>query len=250
MHPTESEHEAVHEAESQATEETSPEATEEQPSPSWWQRLTSRLHHEEEAPPPEESQEAQAEASQRTLTDAELQRLIQSEADKREAARNKAARDAERKRLRDEDPWALAEMERAEEEKQAQDGRVNEVMQGIAQVHDSVTLVPMLEILEPAEKERLLQIPGAGIGVDGRKLLTVETLKSLEKHWRAEGAKEAEMKLRRNPTFRKQVMSELHGDYSSPEPLPSGSATRTNGRGSQAVNDMLRQQIGLPTSRE
>lgn len=249
MHPTESDQEAVHEAESQVAEESSPEATEEQPSPSWWQRMTSRLHHEEEAPSSEEPQAA-AEPDRRTLTDTELQRLIQSEADRREAARNKSARDAERKRLRDEDPWALAEMERQEEHQAVQETQVNEVMQGIAQIHDSVTLVPMLEILEPAEKERLLQLPGAGLGVDGRKLLTVETLKSLEKHWRAEGAKEAEAKLRRSPTFRKQVMSELNGGFSSPEPLPSGSATRNNGRSSQEVNDMLRQQIGMQASRE
>jgi hypothetical protein len=250
MHPTESEPE-VHEAESQAAAEPSPEATDEQPSPSWWQRIANRFTQgEEDAPSPEEAPAEQAEPDRRTLTDTELQRLIQSEADKREAARNKAARDAERKRLRDEDPWALAEIERQEEQKASQDAQVNEVMQGIARIHDSVTLIPMLEILEPAEKERLLQLPGAGEGVDGRRLLTVETLKALEKHWKAQGEREAEAKLRRNPTFRKQVMSELNGGFSSPEPLPSGSATRNHGRSSAEINDMFRQQVNLPTSRE
>lgn len=249
MHPTESASEEIHEPESQAPDEASPEATDEQTSPSWWQRLTSRSRREESAPPPEESEQA-TESARRTLTDTELQRLVQSEADKREAARNKSARDAERKRLRDEDPWALAEQMRQEEQTSEQQAQLDQAIDNIARFHDSLTLEPLMSTLEPEEQERLMKLPGAGLGADGRKLLTTEAIKSLEKHWKAEGAREAEAKLRRDPVFRKRVMSELNGGFSSPEPLPSGSATRNNGRSSQDVNDMLRQRIGLQTSRE
>ena len=249
MHPTESAPQDVHEPEPQAATEDSPEATEEEASsPSWWQRAMSKLlPREETEPSPEDAQPESAESSQRTLTDVELQRLIQSEVDKREAQRNKAARDAERKRLRDEDPWMFAEQERQQEQAQAQDNQLTELLQGIAGVHDQVTLIPMLNALEPTERDRLLQLPGAGHGADGRKLLTEETLKALEKHWRAQGARDAEAKLRRNPSFRKSVFAENHDQDSEPELLPSGSPRGNGRRSSDDVNNMLRTQLGLPT---
>jgi len=249
MHPTEQAPEDIREPDSQAPDEASPEETEDAASPSWWQRLTSRVFtREEPEPSTEEPETAPAPETQaRMLTDADIQRLVQSEADRREALKNKTARDAERKRLRDEDPWQLAELERQEEQAQTQNAQLDELFQGIGRAHDEVTLVPLMQALEPAEYERLMQLPGAGVGGDGRKLLTAEALKSLEKRWRAEGAKEAEAKLRKNPTFRKQVMSEFNGGTSSPELLPSGSVSRNNGRSSEQINDMLRQQVNLPT---
>jgi len=245
MQPTESQD--VHEPEAQAPTDASPEATDnsDKPSPSWWQRLTSKLSPHEEPEPSSEEPQPVAEPEQRTLTDAEVQRLVQSEVDRREAARNKAARDAERKRLRDEDPWAFAEQERQQEQAQTQDNQLTELLQSIGRVHDEVTLVPLMNALEPAERERLMKLPGAGLGADGRKLLTEETLKALEKHWRAQGAKDAEAKLRRNPAFRKQVFAENHEDAIEPELLPSGSTG--NGRRSHDINAMLRSQVGLPT---
>src|SRR5215470_1138065 len=107
MHPTEKP-EDIHEPGAQAPDEASPEATEEEASPSWWGRMTDRLFRREEQTPPPEEPQSEAESGRRMVDDSELQRLVQSEADRREAARNKEARDAERKRLRDEDPWALA----------------------------------------------------------------------------------------------------------------------------------------------
>lgn len=254
MQPTEQPAD-VHEPEPQASEETSPEETEGEASPSWWTRLTSRVFSREESEPsPEESNQAPAQPEQRTLTQADIDRLIQSEADRREAMRNKAARDAERKRLRQEDPWAYAEQEAAEEEAQVQaqqqDAQLNDLFQAIGKEHDKYTLDPLMQAVhtqDPKEYERLMQLPGAGFGTEGRKLLTSEALKSLEKRWKAEGEKEAEAKLRTNQAFRKQVFSEFSGGFSSPELLPSGTAKRPNGRGTQVVNDMLRQQVNLPT---
>src|SRR6476661_11115398 len=87
-------------------------------SPSWWQRLLGRR----EEPTESEAQEAEepADSERRVLSEEEFQRLVQSEADKRIAAQNKAARDAaraeERRRLRDEDPWQFAENERQAEQ--------------------------------------------------------------------------------------------------------------------------------------
>lgn len=255
MQPSESPAQDVHEPEPEEEPQSSPEAPDEEPSPSWWQRLTSRLRREEEPAEPEEPEPPAEGSQQRTLTQEDINRLVQSEADKREAARNRAARDAERRRLRDEDPWAYVEQEKNEEQAQIaaqqSDAQLTDLLQGIGHAHDEVTLKPLMDTLgslDPAEHQRLLQMPGAGVGGDGRKLLTTEALKSLEKRWKAEGEKEAEAKLRRNQAFRKQVFSEFSGGMSSPELLPSGSTARNGGRSSQEVNAMLRQQVNLPTS--
>ena len=228
--------------------ETSPEQTDEHPSPSWWSTLTSRLgghRRAEEAPEAEESTASSKPAS-RTYSDDEIGRLVQSETDRREALRNKQARDAERRRLRDEDPWQYAEQDRQTEHAQTQETQIAELFQSIGQIHDSVTLVPLMEMLEPAEREKVLALPGAGTGTDGRKLLTVEALKTLEKRWKAEGAREAEARLRRNSTFRKQLMSEF-GAASEPEVVPPSGAI-SNGAGASEINAWMRRQVGIHNS--
>jgi len=229
--------------ESQAEPEASP-ATEEQASPSWWQRVKDKIPslgtREESEPSTEES----AADGQRTLTDEEVQRLVQAETDRREAARNKAFRDEERKRLRDEDPWEYAEQERAAEAAAQQETQLNDLLQGFAQAHDKVTLIPLLDTLPEPERNRVLALPGAGQGAEGRELITREAMKSLEKHWRDQGAKDAEQKLRRNPSFRKQVLAEMNGGISEPDILPPLGHTPV-GWSTDEVNDMLRQQVGL-----
>lgn len=228
--------------------ETSPEQTDEQPSPSWWNSLTSRLgghRREEEAPSAEESA-AEKRPTPRTYTDDEIGHLVQSEADRREAARNKQARDAERRRLRDEDPWQYAEQDRQAENAQLQETQLSDLFQSIGQIHDSVTLVPLMEALDPQERQKVLALPGAGTGTEGRKLLTVEALKTLEKRWKAEGAREAEARLRRNTTFRKQLMSEF-GPAGEPEVVPSSGAI-SNGVGASEINNWMRRQVGIHNS--
>jgi hypothetical protein len=212
--------------------------------PSWWQRLLGRRGREEDQAEEEKPPEPAA-SKTRTLTEEEFQRAIQAETDRREAKRQREADIAARRKLRDEDPWAYAEQERQAEQKTETDGQLNSVFQGIGQAHDAVTLDPLMQRLPAEEQQRILGLENAGVGLDGRKLITEQALASLEKHWKAEGAKEAEQKLRRNTAFRKQVFAELRGTAPEPEVLPSGAA-REPERG-DAVNDMLRQQLGLPT---
>lgn len=217
-------------------------------SPSWWQRLLGRREEPTESAP-QESEET-AEPEQRVLSEEEFQRLVQSEADKRVAAQNKAARDAaraeERRRLRDEDPWQYAENERQAEQAQQQDQQLGQVFQDIGSQFDAVTLQPIYDALPPAEQRRIMEIEGAGVGMDGRKLVTTEALKALEKHWRAEGEKAAEQKLRKNPAFRKQVLSEARVSGAEPDLLPAGVGESEH---SDEINNMFRRQVGLPTSR-
>jgi hypothetical protein len=107
--------------------------------------------------------------------------------------------------------------------------------------HDRVTVDPIFFALPKAEQERILKLEGAGKGLDGRKLVVSESLKALEKHWKAEGAKDAETRLRRNPAFRKQVLSELRGQTPEPEMLPSGSASEAD----KTVSSLLREYYRL-----
>jgi hypothetical protein len=226
--------------------ETASEVQAEQPSgsPSWWRRLIGGRRGgdeelEEEAP----AKPKEPEPSKLVLTQEELDRRIQAETDRREAKRQREQQLAERKRLRDEDPWKYAEEERKAEQAAVSDQSMMQLFASIGVEHDKVTIDPVFQKLPEADRERILKMEGAGHGLEGRALLVNETLKALEKHWRTQGEKDAEQKLRRNPAFRKQVLAESRGQYTEPELLPSGPAG--NGRSSDDINDMLRRQIGI-----
>jgi hypothetical protein len=218
-----------------------PEAERVSAPPKWWQRLMGRR----EEPEPEAAEpEPSAETQKLVLNEQELERRIQAETDRREAKRLRDAKAAERRKLRDEDPWKYAEEERKAEEVAASDAGIMQLFANVGVEHDKVTIDPIFVKLPESERERILKLEGAGRGLEGRKLIVDETLKALEKHWKAEGARDAEARLRRNSAFRKQVLAEIRGDVPEPELLPSGPPS--NGRtSSQEVNDMLRRQIGL-----
>lgn len=198
-----------------------------------------RLFHRSEDPEPQEQQEPAETSSAITLTQEELDRRVQAETDRREHQRQQRA-DAERKRkLRDEDPWAYAEEERNAERTAMTDAQVTGMFTQIGAQHDRITIDPLVEHLPEAERRRILALEGAGAGLDGRKLIVDESLKSLEKHWRTEGEKEAEEKLRKNPAFRKQVLNEFRRGMSEPEFIGTGAPSAAD----KNVSDMLRAQI-------
>ena len=170
------------------------------------------------------------------LTPEELDRKIQAETDRREARR--AAREAaeQRKRLRDEDPWAYAEQERLAEQHQAADANVTSLFTNIGSEHDKVAIDPLVHALPEKERSRILGMDKAGVGLEGRKLIVTEALKTLEGHWKAEGARDAEKKLRANPAFRKQVLAEARGQAVEPDLLPAVSASESD----RTVSALLR----------
>ena len=183
--------------------------------------------------------EAAETSSAITLTQEELDRKVQAETDRREAKRIEAARAAERRRLRDEDPWAYAEQDRQAEQAQTLDVGTTAMLGNVGATHDRYTLDPLVAQLPEAEQRRILSMEGAGVGLDGRKLIVTEGLKALEKHWKTEGEKEAERKLRRNPAFRKQVLGEFRRGYVEPENIGSGQPSAAD----KTVSDILRNQI-------
>lgn len=192
-----------------------------------------------EEPEPQEQPEPAKTSDAVTLTQEELDRRVQAETDRREHRRQQQA-DAERKRkLRDEDPWAYAEEERNAERLAMGDAQVNTMFSQIGAQHDRYAIDPLVESLPEAERNRILGIQGMGMGLEGRKALVTESLKSLEKHWRSEGEKDAEEKLRRNPAFRKQVLTEFRRGMSEPEFIGSGAPSAAD----KSVSDILRGQI-------
>lgn len=215
-------------------------------SPGWWSRLFNRRPAEEAATEDGESTAARSASQGLTLTQEELDRKVQAETDRREAARAQRQRVEERKKLRDTDPWAFAEQDRQVETAQEQDHSVATFFHSVGSQHDRVAIDPLMESLPATERQRIMNIDGAGIGLDGRKLVVSEALKSLEKHWKAEGEKEAEGRLRRNQAFRKQVLSEARGGQVEPEILPAYSSSGID----QKVSDILRGFYGVARHNE
>jgi ribosomal protein L12E/L44/L45/RPP1/RPP2 len=213
--------------------------------PSWWQRLLGRQVQEESPPEPEQPAGAPPPGTV-ALTQEELDRRVQAETDRREAKRKAEAEREARRKLRDEDPWAYANEDRKAEEVQTAEQNMQTVFGAIGVEHDRVSIDPLVQALPEAERSRILALEGAGRGLDGRKLIVTEAMKALENHWKAEGAKDAEAKLRRNQAFRKQILAEIRGQSLEPELLPSGAASESR-RSSDEINNMLRQQVGLAT---
>ena len=231
----------------QALDVGSPEPTSDEPkegsSQGWWQKLFNRRPAEETPPDDGGEKSPPSDASkQLTLSEEELKRRVQAEADRRDYARQQQAKAEARKKLRDEDPWAFAQQEREAEQTAQQNEGVQTFFRDVGTQHDRVAIDPLMEALPRTERERIMNIDGAGRGLEGRKVVVDEALKSLAKHWKAEGEKEAEAKLRRNPAFRKQVLAEHRGSFQEPELLPAFSGSSTD----RKVSEILRGYYGLP----
>jgi hypothetical protein len=212
-------------------------------SPSWWQRIFRRPGDDQEARA-EDADKAESEPTSKTLalSQEELDRRVQAETDRREAKRAQEARARAKRELRDKDPWAYAEQERKDEELSQSSGNMQAFLAGVGTEHDRVSIDPLFLALPKAEQERIQQLDGAGVGLTGRKLVVTESLKALEKHWKAEGAKEAETKLRRNPAFRKQLLTEARGRAEDPDLLPAlGGPSEAD----KTVSGILRQHYRL-----
>lgn len=214
-------------------------------SPGWWQRMFNRRPAQETTTDDAESGQGDSASERLVLSREELDRRVQAETDRREAKRAADFRAAEKRRLRDEDPWAYAEQDRQAEQGQEQTQGIQQFFATVGTQHDRIAIDPLMEALPVAERERIMKIEGAGRGLDGRKLVVGEALKSLEKHWKAEGEQQAEVKLRRNPAFRKQLLAEGRGLAPEPELLPAYSSSAAD----RKVADLLRDFYGAGGAR-
>ena len=211
-------------------------------SPSWWDRIMRRPGKDPEADS-ESGDGSTADAASKPLsvTQEELDKRVQAEADRREYKRQLDARAAAKKALRDKDPFAYADLERQEEQASTANGQLGNLVTGIGQHYDRASIDPVVMSLPEEERQRILNMEGVGAGLDGRKKLVTESLKALEKHWKAEGAKDAETKLRRNSAFRKQIFSEFRGGIVEPELLPGSASSAAD----ETVSALLRSRYGI-----
>lgn len=173
-----------------------------------------------------------------TLTEQELDRRVQAETDRREAKRQRDRAEQERKdreaqierkldpRSPDFDPYGGAEERDKLKQQERADQSFSGFLQSVSKEHDSATLDPVMAALPEPERNRILQLEGAGVGLEGRKLIMAEGLKALEKHWKAVGRREAEESLDQNPSLRKRLFHEFRGEVEEPELVPgNGAAT-------------------------
>lgn len=210
--------------------------------PSWWQRMFHRHGDVEENEPAAAESANPDEASQKlVLTETELDRRIQAETDRREAKRFADARAQKKRELRETDPWAYAEEDRKDEQAAQGTFQLEQFVSNVGTEHDRVAIDPLFTALPKVEQERIQKLEGAGQGLAGRKLIVTESLKALEKHWKAEGAKDAESRLRKSQAFRKQVLAEMRGQTVEPEVLPAGSASEAD----RTISGLLRDYYKL-----
>lgn len=176
-----------------------------------------------------------------TLTEEELSRRIQAETDRREAKRQRdTSAQAEQNRRAaierkldpnspDYDPYAGSEERAVLQAAERSNEQFVGFIHNVQQQHDAATLDVVMGALPKPEQDRILKIEGAGVGIEGRKLIISEALRALEKRWRAEGRQAAESGLREDPIFRKRVFTEHRGDADEPELLPANGGVNHSG---------------------
>ena len=182
-----------------------------------------------------------------TLSEEELNQRIEREAqsrhDREMHRRSVAAAEAERKRLREEDPWQYAQTEKEREDLERQRQEQTVQMMGllghVGKQHDAVSIDPIINALPEKERQRILELPNAGQGLPGRKLIVEEAMKSYGRQEYERGVRETQAKLRKDPTFRKSVLADLRGSYEEPELYP-GNGSPTEGLGDDNVSTRLR----------
>ena len=185
-----------------------------------------------------------------TLTEEELKARVTAEAqslhDREIARRNRENAQAERKRLRDDNPEAYVELEKQEEQlvqtRQVQAGQLMQLLGHVGRQHDAVSIDPIVNALPQKERERILAMPEAGQGLPGRKLIVDEALKTYGRQEFERGYREAQAKLKKDPVFRKSVLAEQRGQYEEPELYPGDGGQTNGGLDDSNVSNILRRQ--------
>jgi len=177
------------------------------------------------------------------VTRTQLEREIQSRADKliakqmREAkARDdarareeaKAREEAELDRRLEEDPYGVAEDIRTQREQakslQSQLEPIHTAIRDTAGSYDKLVVDRVVTALPPDVQQRLYQ-EIQPVGIEGRSKMVAAALDEIRRAAIAEGhamgEKIAEQKLRRNSAFRKELLAELRGSEDEPELMPS-----------------------------
>lgn len=191
-------------------------------------------------PEPQKYTLSQAELDR--FVEQQLERRVQSETDRREAKR-RAEEQANQKRqelkaLRDKDPFGYAErMEQLEAEEQQIAQQTNTqvaVIQGLTQQFDNEVMGRVVGALPEDVRKKLLKEPVHGI--TGRASLVDMAIKAIKQ----QAIESAKADLRKNSAFRKEILAELRDDYDEPELAPAAAASS----GGFDMNRMIRRAAG------
>jgi hypothetical protein len=165
-----------------------------------------------------------------TVTQEELERKVQSEADRRldkfqrEQARLRKAE--EERRLRDNDPYGYAQMMREREaEQQANREKMQEVIQftsGQIRAYDREVLDPIFLKLPKDTQKAILENIEEGIPARGKAAKAA--LDALEKHWKGEALATARRKLLEDQAFVKEILARYAGNRQEPDSVPAVTA--------------------------
>lgn len=191
----------------------------------------------------------QADAETVTISKAELQRRIDQSARDRLAAMQRAnetrAQRAERLRLAREEPYKLADQVEQEltaaEQAESFQAQFVQSLTPVLQIVDAEVVGAVVQALPDEARQKLFdEMPADLAGVAQRSHIVKSGLAELERHWRAEGAKEAEAKLRRNGTIVKQVLAEQRATEEEPDLIPAAGVPRRTD-----MDSILRDAFGV-----
>lgn len=202
----------------------------------------------ESAPATEESPKADAEqgeapASRPERDEKDFDRRVQAEVDRREAVRTQRAQAQQERDLRRTNPQEYARLKEQQETNNAQIDNLTGALKLLSNQFDDATVTPLVTALDEKLRAEVLKDPGHGM--DGRKEIVKRAVAALKKSAYEDGLKkgreEAQKSLRRNPSFRKEMLTELRGSEDEPE-LASASGSARND--SWDMNDWMRSMTG------
>jgi hypothetical protein len=193
-------------------------------------------------PAPKQAQQATP-PGQVTLTPDEIQRRIQSEADRLLARRQKEeAEKAKREReveLRRTNPFEYARLKESEEQEllaaQTETKRLTEMIGTQLTMYDRNILDPLVSALPEKLRKDVIS---AEEGIPGRKATVTNTIKALRSHWMAEGRASAKSDLMKDQTFIKEVLARFGTPSPEPEPTPVRLGA-TSGQPGQNTNQRM-----------
>jgi hypothetical protein len=209
------------------------------------------------APPsaPEPQRQPRETPQAPSLTQAEFDRAVQAEVDRRNAKfqreegerRRRAALEAQReqdRQLRENDPYAYAErMKQREQENEALQKQLEQthgLLSSTVTDYDRIVLDPLLTAVPAQERQKILQ--EISDGLPGRGEAAIKSLKVLERHWQQQGEARARQRLMSDQSFVKEVLARYGGQRQEPEHVPARAAPGPSG--GRDMNSLLRQMAG------
>jgi hypothetical protein len=207
---------------------------------------------DEEAPKADEQPKEPEKSASRPERDEdeEFQRRVQAEVDRREAVRTQRAEAQKERELRRTNP---AEYAKYKEQQEANSVHIDSLMGSLKMLSsqfDDAAITPLVSALPEEARAEVLKEPGHGI--DGRKEIVRRSIEALKKASYDEGVKagknQAQKSLRRNPSFRKELISEIRDAEDEPELAASNGSV--GGRGDDwDMNDWMRSMTGRGSGR-